>query len=197
LTPGVDVGPAKPPISTHFNPCQRSKGFFFGALAYHKYKVIVKICATWGCWIRPSLTMSKSRNFDSSAVSTSLLAPDMYTHRNPLSIQDLLNPEDSPNLKHFNQSLSNSSNSSALKHQKQRKLSVSYECTHSNLLHSQWRTVKDQTSNSTTPIDLHVQTQLLLLTMHNYYLTSPARICSKHHRLILSNFIFVPYRRLL
>ncbi len=60
--------------------------------------------------------MSKSRNFDSSAVPTLLLAPDMYTHRNPLSIQDLLNLEDSPNLKQFNQSLSNNSNSFALKH---------------------------------------------------------------------------------
>lgn len=141
--------------------------------------------------------MSKSRNFDSFAVFTSLLASNMYTHRNSLFIQNLLNLENSSNLKHFNQSLSNSLNSFALKHQKQCKLSVSYECTHSNLLHSQWRTVKDQTSNSTTSIDLHMQTQLLLLTMHNYYLTLLARTCSKHHRLILSNFIFISYCRLL
>ncbi len=34
LTPDVNVGPAKPLISTHFNLCQRSKGSFFEALAY-------------------------------------------------------------------------------------------------------------------------------------------------------------------
>lgn len=139
----VDVKSAKFLILTHFNSCQRSKNFFFEALVYHKYKVNVKICANWDCWIRSSLIISKSRNFDSFAVSTSLLALNMYTHRNLLFIQNLLNLENSFNLKHFNQSLSNSSNSSALKHQKQRKLSVSYECTHSNLLHSQWRTDKD------------------------------------------------------
>jgi len=87
--------------------------------------------------------MLKSRNFDSSAVPTSLLAPDMYKYRNPLSIQDLLNLENSSNLKQFNQSLSNSSNSFALKHQKQRKLSVLYKCTYSNLLHLQREILKD------------------------------------------------------